>query len=631
MKKTGQTIGMGRTLGVAVMMAVGLTASAAHAAVNPRFTPVHLVKQAALVVTVDVKQGASKDQCVLAVRETLKGKSETKSITVDLAKARDEWSAEALRKLVADGKPALFFVGEFAGDGGAAESRGLLHISGQWASCLRTKEGAWLYDTMDQGMQATWAGGTDMLRRVVDYIVLDYDAVVPAMEGVSWSGSPEKIATLDGAIKTVRPVDLAGDGKQLLFVARDKGDRLLSCDPKTRKFADVTADRGLQSKSLAYAWGDFSGQGRLDLVSYDGKTATLHAQQADGKFKSGPLDLGKVLDGGCVSLSALDVGVKERAGLLVNGNALPVLVVFDAAGKASATALTAPGIDLAKQGQAGACLVGDFDGDGYADILALREEGGILFCGEAPGKFKPGIACAAKSGDAATRACTGDYDGDGCLDVLVFGGTTRFIWVNNGKGIFAERFCDGGEMVTHDQNDRGADCMTGDVNNDGRQDVLVAYANASPVTYFSRGFLSFGHSHAIDVGEQNLLPDANNAKDGQQSACLADVDGDGAQDMALALNNGEIWVFFRENSQHEARMAVAVLPLAGACKGPVTVTGWIGNRCLGAWNVLPGVSPASFGRTDAGPITLKWRLPGGQEQTKEVVLEKGGRLKVETK
>ncbi len=29
--------------------------------------------------------------------------------------------------------------------------------------------------------------------------------------------------------------------------------------------------------------------------------------------------------------------------------------------------------------------------------------------------------------------------------------------------------------------------------------------------------------------------------------------------------------------------------------------------------------------------TLKWRLPGGKEQTREVVIEKGGMLKVEIK
>ena len=92
--------------------------------------------------------------------------------------------------------------------------------------------------------------------------------------------------------------------------------------------------------------------------------------------------------------------------------------------------------------------------------------------------------------------------------------------------------------------------------------------------------------------------------------------------MVLALTNGEIWIFYRENDDHEARSVVAALPVGGPCKGPVTVTGWIGKRCLGAWNVLPGASQAFFGRREAGPVTLKWRLPGAQEQQKEIVVEK---------
>ena len=75
---------------------------------------------------------------------------------------------------------------------------------------------------------------------------------------------------------------------------------------------------------------------------------------------------------------------------------------------------------------------------------------------------------------------------------------------------------------------------------------------------------------------------------------IGDLGGDGAQDLALAMGTGEIWVAFRENSHADraAMMAAVVLPVSGACKGPVTVTGWIGKRCLGAWNVLPGVSQA---------------------------------------
>ncbi len=167
-------------------------------------------------------------------------------------------------------------------------------------------------------------------------------------------------------------------------------------------------------------------------------------------------------------------------------------------------------------------------------------------------------------------------------------------------------------------------------NNDGRQDVVIAYSAADPTIFFNRGFRSFGNAASINMGWKELLPAS---MQGQTSACIGDLDDDGAQDLVLALNNGEVWVAFRENDNPDrlAIMAVAVLPVGGPNKGPVAVSGWIGKRCLGAWNVLPGVSQACFGRTDAGPVTLEWRLPGGKKQTKEVVLEKAGTLKVEIK
>ncbi len=68
----------------------------------------------------------------------------------------------------------------------------------------------------------------------------------------------------------------------------------------------------------------------------------------------------------------------------------------------------------------------------------------------------------------------------------------------------------------------------------------------------------------MDISQGHLYPEANQAVGGQQSGCLADLDGDGAQDLTLALNNGEIWVFFRDNKDHNAFMAVADLPIADA-------------------------------------------------------------------
>ena len=211
----------------------------------------------------------------------------------------------------------------------------------------------------------------------------------------------------------------------------------------------------------------------------------------------------------------------------------------------------------------------------------------------------------------------GDFDGDGRFDVLSVSAEGVHLWQNEGNGQFTDTLNVSGE-IAYISKPGGIDCGVCDINNDGRQDAWIAYGAMSPQLFFNRGYRSFGHAHTLDLAERQLLPAA---EQGQQSACLGDFDGDGAQDMVLALKSGEIWVFYRENEEHQARNALASLPLGGSCKGPVAVTGWIGKRCLGAWNVSPNTSPAFFGRKEAGPMTLKWRLPGGPERQKEVVVE----------
>ena len=614
------SVNRSRYLTCFVAVATLMCVAAVHALINPRFTPVHLVRQAVLIVSVDVKPGPSKDQYLATIGEVLKGKTELKTLRLDLSKAINTQNADALRELAAAAKPALFFAGELGedGQGGApARSRGLLHLSGHWAEFVSGEEGVWALNQLDAKSQGIWAGGTDMLRRAVDYILQDDDAEVPVADGVAWSSEPKRIAALSGKIRAVRPIDLAGDGKWVLFVARDQGDHLLACDAKSRNFTDITAARGLQAKSQAFAWGDFAGQGRLDLISFDGQALWLHAQQPGGTFQARPLDLAGALKNGCLGLAALDCGSKGTAGLLVSTRSWPVLVSFEAGGKCSLSTLAAPGLNLTKLGQAGSCLVADFDGDGLPDVLAPFGTGSVLFRGLAPGQFAPGAACAVRLGTGQSSACVGDFDGDGRFDVLSVSGDGVRLWQNEGDGKFSDSLSVSGE-IAYISKPGGINCAAGDINNDGRQDALIAYGALTPQLFFNRGYRSFGHAHTLDLAERQLLPAA---EQGQQSACLGDFDGDGAQDLVLALNNGEIWICYRENEDREARSAVAVLPVGGPYQGPATVTGWIGKRCLGAWNVMPGTSPAFFGRKEAGPMTLKWRLPGGQEQQREVVVE----------
>src|SRR5260370_13515349 len=89
----------------------------------------------------------------------------------------------------------------------------------------------------------------------------------------------------------------------------------------------------------------------------------------------------------------------------------------------------------------GTVALGDFDGDGQADLLTVPSGGGALHVYRNDhGRFKA-IAGGAgiKSLAPPTSAMVGDYDNDGHLDVLVMGGSGTLLLHNNGDGTFRDQ------------------------------------------------------------------------------------------------------------------------------------------------------------------------------------------------
>ena len=161
----------------------------------------------------------------------------------------------------------------------------------------------------------------------------------------------------------------------------------------------------------------------------------------------------------------------------------------------------------------------------------------------------------------------------------------------------------------------------GDFNNDGREDLLVAYAGKlAPQLFFNRGFRSLEEAHQLSLRELRILPQAN---EGQQAACLGDFNGDGALDMALVLANGEVWVFPRKVEKGNNMGVVAALSLLGPTPGPVNVRAYKGKRLLGAWSVRAGGPPALIGTRQPATITLKWLTPDGKAHQKKVAVKDG--------
>jgi len=250
----------------------------------------------------------------------------------------------------------------------------------------------------------------------------------------------------------------------------------------------------------------------------------------------------------------------------------------------------------------------------------MFEQGSLLYKATAPGAFAAPAKASPAVGRGRYGACLGDFDGDGLPDILTTAEDGNRLWQNEGGGTFSDMLIVSGE-IAYISKSGGNGTMAGDFNNDGLQDALVMYtAGMSPQLFFNRGYRSFGHARMVDLGEQKRLPQA---AEGQQAGCLGELTGDGALDMALVLANGEVWVFPRKVEDGQALAIVACLPEGGEHVGPVTVSARRDKRLFGSQAVVAGGPGACFGVSEAGPVILTWRFPGGKVQQREVIVEEG--------
>lgn len=609
---------------VAVLAVFTPLSRTAHALINPNFTPVHMTRSASCILHLELGPVGAKGEVPVRTVKAIKGAAPTKGVSFDLSQT-DEPRARAFRESIGTGRQmALIFIGQQRG--GAPEEEAdasdpahaakalsaVIHLDGRWYRASSTISGTWQIQASDDKLAAVWAGGTDMLLRGVEYVLSDRDASFPVVVGAAWSGQ-KKIATLKGKVFAAVAVDLAGDGRSSLFICCADGDRLMKCEPGKDDFQDITSKMKLASRSQCAAWADFNGDARLDLASFDGNGIALWLQTETGTFEPKPLRV--TLAGGCIGLSALDVGVANRAGLLVSTSGTPVLLAPKPDGSFAASPAAAAAPPDAKLGEAHACLVADFDGDGIADILQPFANGSLFYKGTRPGAFAAPVTCDIATGPGRAGAFLGDFDADGLLDVFVAAQDRCCLWHNLGGGKFADAMRYAGEAA-YISKPGGIGGMTCDINNDGRQDLFILYSNMSPQFFFNRGFASFGHARQpIDLSESSALPEAG---EGQQAGVVADFNCDGGQDMALVLNNGEVWVLFHEVTADEPALAARVGLAAGAkSAGPFTVSAMAGKRPLGAWNLTPGTQ-AFIGLSRPGPCTLQWRGPGVASQTKTI-------------
>ncbi|MCK6472110.1 MAG: VCBS repeat-containing protein [Planctomycetes bacterium] len=594
-------------LAAAVLVLAGTSSTAL---INPNFRPVELVKQSEGIYLLRFTVLEDGKPAVAECRKTMKGAPLATPQQIDLSAAeKKEDAEEALAWARAASKqgdgPVLLFIGKNEKD----EPISLLHFNGRWAHLERgAAANAWKLNHLnrqDEGMEGTWAGGTDMLLRLTETLIKHPEIDVPAAIHSSWE-DPLRVAGLEGKVRSVRLVDLRGDGRMVLHVLCEGGDHFYSFN-KERKPENLREAKGLCTASQCAAWGDFDGDGRVDIASWNGKALDRLLQKEDGNFAPAPQAV--PLEPAPVGLVAVAGGGKTAALAWAAADGVHVL------GDAGAKRLESE--DLASLGQFGSLLAGDLDGDGHADLLLLSAKGSVCYRGAANGAFEKGKVLAPRLGQGNGAAALGDFDMDGRLDVLAVAEYGAGLWHNRGNMEFTNEVDRCGEF-SYIAKPGGLVCGCCDVNNDGRHDLFVAYAvtaGCSPQIFFNRGCRSFGHAHSTDLDASGQLAESRN---GVQAGLVGDVDGDGAQDMVLALDDGALHVLFQKTDAG-GPLALRVVPPPGT-RGPMVICADEEARSYGAVLVPPG-SEAFFGVSEAGEYSVRWTGAGGKEHRLSATVE----------
>jgi penicillin G amidase len=333
--------------------------------------------------------------------------------------------------------------------------------------------------------------------------------------------------------------DFDNDGDLDLFVGFKAGvpNRLYRNDGG--KFIETGADLKVDdlTDTRAAAWGDFDGDGSLDLyIGFTRKSGEANKlyHNDGGKFVDIAKDVGVDVKGETRQVSWIDFDNDGRVDLFVAFRDAPNLLFHNEGDRFREVAKDL-GVDDPRK-TVGAVWF-DYNQDGRLDLFTANQDGTLngLYRNDG-GRF---VDIAHELGmDAFGRPETSgsngpsvaDYDNDGRLDLFVAGYGGNFLFHNDflTKSDGGGRFTSVAESLGVAGGERATPSNWGDYDNDGRVDLYVS-------SYIDKPLNEKDYLYHNDGDRFSTVPTpAHGATHGIQ---WGDFDGDGALDLAIANNN----------------------------------------------------------------------------------------------